>query len=128
MKNPLRGEVWQVDLGMAAKVRPALVVSVALNDEDRALIAILPHTTSLNGTRFEVDVRARFLKPGAFDVQQLLAIPRAKFIRKLGELESDQLGSVESVIKQWLGLVNEQPSESPSPIAAPLPPPDAAPQ
>jgi mRNA-degrading endonuclease toxin of MazEF toxin-antitoxin module len=28
MKSPERGEVWLVDLGMAAKVRPALVISV----------------------------------------------------------------------------------------------------
>lgn len=29
MPSPRRGEVWLVDLGMAAKVRPALVTSVA---------------------------------------------------------------------------------------------------
>jgi mRNA interferase MazF len=28
MQSPQRGEVWFVDLGMAAKVRPALVLSV----------------------------------------------------------------------------------------------------
>lgn len=44
---PNRGEVWLFDLGMAEKVRPALVVSVGYGDRDRALITILPHTTSL---------------------------------------------------------------------------------
>jgi mRNA interferase MazF len=28
MTSPRRGEVWLVDLGMAAKVRPAVVISV----------------------------------------------------------------------------------------------------
>jgi len=27
MVNPLRGEVWLVDLGMVAKIRPCLIVS-----------------------------------------------------------------------------------------------------
>ena len=38
MKSPQRGEVWLVDLGMAAKVRPALVISVPADDSDRALV------------------------------------------------------------------------------------------
>jgi len=37
MANPNRGEVWLVDLGYAAKVRPCLVLSIPVNDEDRAL-------------------------------------------------------------------------------------------
>ena len=53
VKAPQRGEVWLVDLGLAAKVRPALVISVPANDEDRALVTIVPHTTSPRGSRFE---------------------------------------------------------------------------
>lgn len=41
-----RGEVWLVDLGLAAKVRPALVISVPYRDDERALFSIVPHTTS----------------------------------------------------------------------------------
>lgn len=52
-----RGELWLVDLGMAAKVRPALVVSVPADDAERALVTIVPHTTSLRGSRFEVACR-----------------------------------------------------------------------
>jgi len=36
-----------VDLGLAAKVRPGLVVSVPPSDQDRALVSIVPHTTSV---------------------------------------------------------------------------------
>jgi mRNA interferase MazF len=62
---PKRGEVWLVDLGMAAKVRPALVLSIPANDEDRALATLVPHTTSVRGSRFEAAVSAAFLKAGA---------------------------------------------------------------
>jgi mRNA interferase MazF len=54
---PTRGEVWLFDLGMEGKVRPALVVSVPYRDEDRALVAIVPHTTSLRGSQFEMGVQ-----------------------------------------------------------------------
>ena len=42
-----RSEVWLVDFGMAGKTRPALVVSRAFGDQDRALITVILHTTSL---------------------------------------------------------------------------------
>ena len=103
-KSPDRGEVWLVDLGWAAKVRPCLLFSVPLEDEDRALVTLVPHTTSAYGSRFEVDVRARFLKSGVFDAQNLITIPRAKLIRKLGDLTSPQLAAVEEAVRRWLGL------------------------
>lgn len=72
-----------------AKVRPCLVVSIRALNQDRALATLIPHTTSPRGSRFEVDVKARFLKPGVFDVQNIITIPHAKLLRKLGELNSD---------------------------------------
>ncbi|MEI7821602.1 MAG: type II toxin-antitoxin system PemK/MazF family toxin [Verrucomicrobiota bacterium] len=62
---PERGEVWQVDFGTVAKVRPALVISVPYADADRALIGVIPHTTSTRGSQFEVVVGAGFLGEGA---------------------------------------------------------------
>ena len=43
MTNPGPGEVWLVDLGLAAKVRPAVVLSVPAEDVDRALVTLVPH-------------------------------------------------------------------------------------
>jgi mRNA interferase MazF len=60
MKNAERGEVWIVDLGLAAKVRPCLVLSIPSEDEDRALVTLAPHTTSPRGSRFEVGIHLRF--------------------------------------------------------------------
>jgi mRNA interferase MazF len=63
-----RGEVWLVDLGLAAKARPAAVINIPFLDHERAVYAIVPHTTALRGSRFEVAVPVPWLAPGAFDV------------------------------------------------------------
>lgn len=75
MPNASRGEVWLVDLGMTAKVRPAVIFSVPVHDDERAVFAIVPHTTALRGGRFEVPLQVPWLEPGAFDVQGLRNIP-----------------------------------------------------
>ncbi len=104
MKHPNRGEVWLVDLGMAAKVRPAVVLSVPPGDNDRVLVTLVPHTTSLRGSSFEVGVPVPFLHPGAFDAQGLVTIPLAKLVRPLGRLQGGQLKQVETRVLAWLGL------------------------
>lgn len=99
-----RGEIWLVDLGYAAKVRPCLVLSIEAEDTDRALATIVSHTTSIRGTRFEVSLNIRFLKQGAFDAQNVVSISHAKLIRKLGSLTSDQMKQVEDAVRLWLDL------------------------
>ncbi|WP_428307648.1 hypothetical protein [Lacipirellula sp.] len=46
MPSVQRGEIWLVDLGYAAKVRPCLALSVPADDADRALVTLVAHTTS----------------------------------------------------------------------------------
>ena len=104
MTSPRRGEVWLVDLGMAAKVRPALVISVPAEDIDRALVTLVPHTTSPRQSRFEAIAPVPFLRAGVFDAQNLVTIPHAKLIRLLGKLGSNQLAVVERAVALWLGL------------------------
>jgi mRNA interferase MazF len=104
MSSLERGEIWPVDLGYAAKVRPCLIISIPAFEEDRALATLIPHTTSLRGSRFEVDVNVSFLRKGVFDVQNIITIPHAKLLRKLGNLTSEQLTQVEEVLLLWLGF------------------------
>lgn len=108
MRYPERGEVWLVDLGLTAKVRPCVVVSTRISDLDRALITLVPHTTSTRGTQFESVVPVRFLKPGAFDAQGLVTVPVARATRLLGKLTAQQLADVEKAICRWLQLPCEQ--------------------
>jgi mRNA interferase MazF len=100
---PARGEVWLFDLGMAEKVRPALVISAAFADADRALVTIVPHTTSLRGSQFEIPIDVPFLKPGAFMVQGVSTYPRVRAIRKLGVLKPAQFEEVVTGVLRWLG-------------------------
>lgn len=104
MKAPARGEVWIVDLGLAAKVRPAVVLSVPPNDAERALVTLVPHTTSLRGSRFEVATKVAFLKPGAFDAQGLVTVPFPRLVRPIGHLKPHELAEVERAVCSWLGI------------------------
>ena len=104
MNNPQRGEVWLVDLGYVAKVRPCLVLSVPVQDQDRVLVTLVAHTTSPRGSRFEVQVETRFLRAGVFDAQNLVTIPQVKLLRKLGTLSPSQLTAVETAVRSWLSF------------------------
>jgi mRNA interferase MazF len=92
------------DLGMVGKVRPCLVISVRTDPGERVLATIIPHTTSSRGTRFEVAVRSSALKPGVFDVQQIVTVPQVKFLRRLGRLSRDEMLPIEAALRLWLGL------------------------
>lgn len=99
-----RGDVWLVDLGYVAKVRPCLVLSIPAEDSDRALVSLVPHTTSPRGSRFEVKTSERFLKPGVFDVQNLVTISEAKLLRRLGRPDNNCFHAVVNAVRLWLGL------------------------
>jgi mRNA interferase MazF len=79
------------------------VISTAFEDADRALVTIVPHTTSLRGSQFEISVNVGFLKPGAFAVQSLATYPSVRAIRKLGLLKTDQFARVFDGVLRWLG-------------------------
>jgi len=104
MKSPERGEVWLVDLGLAAKVRPALILSIPPGEKERSLVTLVPHTTSLRGSSYEVPVRAPFLRPGAFDSQGIVTVPIIRLVRPLGTVSPEQLKAVEMSLCIWLGL------------------------
>lgn len=104
MSDPVRGEVWWVDLGIAGKVRPVAVVSAPLSDDDFALVATVPHTTSEHPSQFSVSIRVAGLKEGSFNLQGLAPVPLAKFIRKITTLRPDEMAQLDSSIKRWLAL------------------------
>jgi len=45
MKRTLPGEIWRVDFGLAAKVRPALILSDYPQDDELTLLVVIPHQT-----------------------------------------------------------------------------------
>ncbi|MGA2060307.1 MAG: type II toxin-antitoxin system PemK/MazF family toxin [Thermoguttaceae bacterium] len=104
MPNPKRGEVWLVDLGMVAKVRPCLILSVLYGDNDRALVTVVPHSTKSRNSDFEVRLDLKFLRPGVFVTQNLTSIPVTKLLRKLGDMPQNDIRLVEDSVRAWLGL------------------------
>jgi mRNA interferase MazF len=104
MSQPQRGEVWLADCGLAAKVRPVVVISVPIKDTDRALITVIPHTTKIVGSEFEARLPIRWLEQGAFNIQAVFPLVPPRFIRKLGALTPEQLVEVETVLRRWEGL------------------------
>mgnify|MGYP001222822870 CR=1 FL=1 len=90
MPRPSRGEVWRVDLGLAAKVRPCLILSDYPADDELALMVVVPHTTSLRGNRWEFPIRKQFLEPGVFHLQQVQPVSLPRLERKLGAVSADE--------------------------------------
>lgn len=98
------GEVWRVDFGLAAKVRPALILGSHPRQEDLALVMVIPHTTSLRGNRWELHLAKPFLKEGAFHLQQLQPIPLARLQRRLGIITNEELAQVKAALVRLLDL------------------------
>jgi mRNA interferase MazF len=101
---PKRGEVWLVDFGVTQKVRPALVISIAFADSDRALIGVIPHTTAIRGSQFEVAIPVNYVSEGGFLVQGVQALPPKFLLRRPGVVPPEQLKLVENGLLHWLGI------------------------
>ena len=97
-----RGEVWMVDFGMAAKVRPALLLTGKPADDELDLITVVLHTTALRGNRWELPVPKPFLRPGAFHLQQIQTISTVKLERRLGALTDEEMNRVLDALAERL--------------------------
>jgi len=105
MKRTLPGEVWWVDFGLAAKVRPALILSDFPEDDELALLVVIPHTTAVRGNRWELPVPKPFLKsPGVFHLQQVQPISLARFESRVGVLTPDEFRLVKKSLVFLLNL------------------------
>jgi mRNA interferase MazF len=100
--NP--GEVWIVDLGLAAKVRPCLVLSDYPADDELSLVIAVPHTTAVRGNRWELPIPKPFLKRGVFHLQQLQSVPVVRLQRKIGQLTIEELELIRSRLVTLLRL------------------------
>jgi mRNA interferase MazF len=90
---------------MEGKVRPALVVSVGYGDVDRALIAILPHTTSLRGSQYEIAVNVPFLEDWRVPVAERSDLSERKGDSEIGDAQIRSVQVVFAGLLRWLGDV-----------------------
>ncbi len=103
--NP--GEVWMIDFGMAAKVRPAVLLTGEPAADELDLVTVVLHTTALRGNRWELNIPKAFLKPGVFHLQQVQTISTVKTVkleRRLGALTAEEMDRVRNAVRNRLGI------------------------
>jgi mRNA interferase MazF len=107
--NPKPGEVWLVDLGLAAKTRPIVIVSRYDPTPPRALVLYIPVTTQNRGSAYEVELPVvSFLRQDSVaNVQGLGSIPAARLERKLGELPNETMLEIKQALIFALDLEGE---------------------
>jgi mRNA interferase MazF len=98
------GEVWVIDFGLAAKVRPALLLTGTLADDELDVVTVVLHTTALRGNKWELSIPKPFLKPGAFHLQQIQTVSSVKLERKLGTLNKDEVDRVLDALAERLAI------------------------
>ena len=99
-----RGEVWQVDFGSAAKVRPALLLTGEPEGDELDVFTVLLHTTAVRGNRWELVIPKPFLRSGAFHLQQIQTVSGAKLLRRLGSLNDSEMALVNRALATRLRL------------------------
>jgi mRNA interferase MazF len=104
MAQPKRGDVWIVDLGLAAKVRPCLLLTDFPTDDELALVTVVPHTTAIRGNKWEHVCEKNFLQRGAFHLQQVQSVSIAKLVRRLGGLGDDEMARIAEALRGRLAL------------------------
>jgi mRNA interferase MazF len=98
------GEVWVIDFGLAAKVRPALLLTGTPADDELDVVTVVLHTTALRGNKWELSIPKPFLKPGAFHLQQIQTVSSVNLERKLGTLNKDEVDRVLDALAERLAI------------------------
>lgn len=104
MQSFKAGEVWQVDLGMVAKIRPCLILTSAPSDEELAVVTVLAHTTQRRKSPWEIELKKPFLKEGIFHIQLIQTVPITKLLRKLGSLNTDEMDQIKDLLAERFKL------------------------
>lgn len=104
--TPKPGDICLVDLGVVAKVRPAVVVSRQDPDSPRALSILVPLTTENRGSAYEVSLgKPRFLNKESWaNIQGLMSVGHERLIRLLGTASSAQLSQIKAALRDALEL------------------------
>ena len=99
------GEIWVVDLGLVAKVRPCLILTSQPRGDELDVFTVVAQTTACRGNRWEVSIAKPFLdSEGAFDVQRIATVASVKLERKLGELTRMELDLILDRLAERLGI------------------------
>jgi mRNA interferase MazF len=101
-----RGDVVLVEMGMIAKTRPCVVVSIPKPDSHRNMSVVVPLTTEIRGGECEVS----FPKPAWLQQQSVVnvlgvaGVDNAKILRRLSPFPVEAMVRIESALKRLLGI------------------------
>jgi mRNA interferase MazF len=106
MANYKRGDVVIVDLGMMAKVRPAVVVSIPKADRHRNMSVVVPMTTEARGGECEISFpRPPWLKHECVvNVLGVAGVDDAKIERRISSFPADKMLEIDSALRRLLAL------------------------
>ncbi len=98
--NPRHGEVWLVDMGLAGKTRPAVVLLADHLNTPRSLIIHIPITRQNRGSELEVPLgHLPFLDPESVaNTQGVGALPSIRFEKRLGVLPAADLKAIKTAL------------------------------
>ena len=104
--TPKPGEVYLVDLGMAGKVRPVVIVTREDANAPRALSVTVPLTSQNRGSQYEVQMpRVPWLKHQSFaNVQAMAAYEHHEFLERRGRFEQPALEKIKDALRWALDL------------------------
>ena len=98
--NPRHGEVWLVDMGLAGKTRPAVVLLADHLNTPRSLIIHIPITRQNRGSELEVPLgHLPFLdSESVANTQGVGALPSIRFEKRLGVLPASDLKAIKTAL------------------------------
>ena len=98
--TPRHGEVWLVDMGMAAKTRPAIDLIADNLTAPRSLLIHIPITRQNRGSELEVPLgHLPFLDAESVaNVQAIGSLPSVRFEKRLGVVPDGDLKKVKAAL------------------------------
>ena len=104
--NPCHGEIWLVDLGMAAKTRPAVVLIADHLNAPRSLVIYIPITRQNRGSELEIPLgHLPFLDPESVaNVQAIGSLPTVRFEKRLGLVPEPDLKKIKAALLRACAL------------------------
>lgn len=113
MDNPLRGEIWLIDLNPTrgheqAGKRPGLVVSVDLfNQGPAGLVVVIPITTREKGIPLHVEIKSPeggLAKRSFVKCEDIRSVSKERLVQRLGRVTRNTLAEVEERLRILLDL------------------------
>lgn len=113
MAEPLRGEVWLVNLNPTrgheqAGKRPGLIVSVDLFNQGPArLVVILPITTKAKGIPFHVEINISeggLTQRSFIKCEDIRSIAKERLFKRMGRVSDETMMAVEDRLRILLNL------------------------